>query len=138
MKTNTYSTALLRLAAVCAFALVFTLIVVLAAGAPPVKTLTLLFQGGLGTMSKVGHTMVVWVPLCLCSTALLVTFASGLWNIGVEGQVIMGAVFSTWWLRFFEQGGDWWVVALAPGGRHPGRSLVGHGGRGFEGLGKGA
>lgn len=29
------------------------------------------------------------------SGGLLVTFAAGLWNIGIEGQVVMGAVFAT-------------------------------------------
>lgn len=37
-------------------------------------------------------TLAYWVPLLLCATGLLVTFAAGLWNIGVEGQMIMGAI----------------------------------------------
>jgi simple sugar transport system permease protein len=30
---------------------------------------------------------------------LLVTFATGLWNIGVEGQIMLGAIGTTWALR---------------------------------------
>lgn len=37
-----------------------------------------------------------WLPLTLVSTGLIVTFRGGLWNIGVEGQMMMGAVFATW------------------------------------------
>ncbi len=34
----------------------------------------------------------VWVPIALASAGLIVTFAAGMWNIGIEGQIIMGAI----------------------------------------------
>jgi simple sugar transport system permease protein len=34
----------------------------------------------------------VWVPLTLAAAGLVVTFAAGLWNIGVEGQIVLGAI----------------------------------------------
>jgi simple sugar transport system permease protein len=37
-----------------------------------------------------------WVPLFLSATGLLVTFTAGLWNIGIEGQIIMGAIAASW------------------------------------------
>jgi simple sugar transport system permease protein len=33
-----------------------------------------------------------WLPILLCSCGLVLTFSAGLWNIGVEGQMAMGAV----------------------------------------------
>lgn len=36
-----------------------------------------------------------WLPILLCSCGLLLTFSAGLWNIGIEGQVGMGAVGAT-------------------------------------------
>jgi simple sugar transport system permease protein len=36
------------------------------------------------------------VPLLLASAGLLITFAAGLWNIGVEGQIVAGALLATW------------------------------------------
>lgn len=36
-----------------------------------------------------------WLPLLLCSLGLMLTFSAGLWNIGVEGQMGMGAVGAT-------------------------------------------
>ena len=33
---------------------------------------------------------------------MLVTFAAGLWNIGVEGQIVLGAVLTTWVLRLLQ------------------------------------
>ena len=47
----------------------------------------------------------MWAPLALCSAALLITFAAGLWNIGIEGQVVLGGVMATACLRLFDEGG---------------------------------
>jgi simple sugar transport system permease protein len=41
-----------------------------------------------------------WVPLVLCACGLLFTFRINLWNIGVEGQVVAGAVCATAVLRY--------------------------------------
>jgi general nucleoside transport system permease protein len=41
-----------------------------------------------------------WIPLTLCACGLLYTFRINLWNIGVEGQMMMGAVFATGLLRW--------------------------------------
>lgn len=97
---------LARLTAALFIALVLTTLILLVAGAPPLKTLTVLFQGGLGSAAKLAQTVAVWIPLILCSSALLFTFAPGLWNIGVEGQVILGAIFATGFLRPFSAGGS--------------------------------
>jgi simple sugar transport system permease protein len=39
------------------------------------------------------------VPLLLVTSGLLLTFTVGLWNIGIEGQITVGAIFSTWAIR---------------------------------------
>jgi general nucleoside transport system permease protein len=46
---------------------------------------------------------------------LLVTFAAGLWNIGIEGQIVFGAVFATGALRALEQSGPSWLVLCVAG-----------------------
>jgi simple sugar transport system permease protein len=43
------------------------------------------------------------MPLLLTTSGLLVTFSAGLWNIGVEGQVTVGAIFTTWALRLLQE-----------------------------------
>lgn len=35
------------------------------------------------------------LPVLLCASGLLLTFTAGLWNIGVEGQITMGALAAT-------------------------------------------
>lgn len=77
----------------------FTTLILLAAGAPPWNTYYHIFLGAFGSWVKFGHCVKAWIPLTLCACGLLYTFKIGLWNIGVEGQMIMGAVFATGVLR---------------------------------------
>jgi ABC-type uncharacterized transport system permease subunit len=89
-----FETALLILGVLC-----LTIIILLAAGAPPWVALKALFIGSLGSWIKIAQVLTVWIPLTLCACGLVFSFRIGLWNIGVEGQVVAGAIFSTWVLR---------------------------------------
>jgi simple sugar transport system permease protein len=73
-------------------ALAVTLLLLLLVAAPPVESLRLLWEGATGSPSKLADTVMAWVPLALAGAGLVVTFAAGLWNIGVEGQIVMGAI----------------------------------------------
>ena len=77
----------------------FTSLVLLVAGAPPMAAYYYIFKGSLGSWLKFAHVIKAWIPLTLCACGLLFTFRIGLWNIGIEGQVMMGAVFTTAVLR---------------------------------------
>ena len=77
----------------------FTTAVLLVAGAPPFDAYLHIFKGAVGSKIRFAHVLAVWVPLTLCACGLLYTFRIGLWNIGIEGQVMMGAVFATYALR---------------------------------------
>jgi general nucleoside transport system permease protein len=68
-------------------------------GAPPLEAYRLIVVGAVGRPERVAFVLAAWAPLLLCSAGLLLTFAAGLWNIGVEGQVVFGAVFATGTLR---------------------------------------
>ena len=85
-----------------ALALVLTTIILLAAGAPPARRLPGDHQGRRWSWSSFSDVLVAWVPLLLAASGVLVTFAAGLWNIGVEGQIVMGAVLTTWVLRLLQ------------------------------------
>jgi ABC-type uncharacterized transport system permease subunit len=77
----------------------FTSLVLLIAGAPPLAAYYHIFKGSLGSWLRFAHVITTWIPLTLCACGLLFTFRIGLWNIGVEGQVMIGAVFTTAVLR---------------------------------------
>jgi ABC-type uncharacterized transport system permease subunit len=77
-------------------ALLLTILILFAVGAPPLAALWTIVQGALSGPEKWAAVLTTAVPLLLCAAGLLITFAAGLWNIGVEGQIIAGALMSTW------------------------------------------
>ncbi|MFZ0483210.1 MAG: ABC transporter permease [Desulfobacterales bacterium] len=77
----------------------FTTIILLVSGAPPFAAYYYILKGSLGSWIKLGQVIQVWIPLTLCAAGLLYTFRIDLWNIGVEGQIMLGAVFATAVLR---------------------------------------
>ena len=80
-------------------ALLFTFIILLASGAPPFSAFGHIISGSVGSINKISDVLVAWVPLLIVTAGLLVTFTGGLWNIGVEGQITLGAIFTTGMLR---------------------------------------
>lgn len=91
-----------------ALAFLLTSIILLVAGAPPFEAYVQIAKGAVGSLSSFSDVLVAWVPLLLAASAVLVTFAAGLWNIGVEGQIVLGAVLTTWVLRLLQD------TALSP------------------------
>jgi ABC-type uncharacterized transport system permease subunit len=77
-------------------ALLFTTLILIIVGAPPGEAYRNILQGALESPDKWASVVTAMVPLLLCSAGLLVTFAAGLWNIGVEGQIVAGALLATW------------------------------------------
>jgi general nucleoside transport system permease protein len=80
-------------------ALLLTTVVLLIAKAPPIAAYVNIVLGALGSWDVAANVLVSWVPLLLVTAGLLVTFTAGLWNIGIEGQITFGAIFTTWVLR---------------------------------------
>ena len=98
--------SILETGAILAVVFGFTTLVLLAAGAPPLTAFYLLYTGSLGTWLKVAQVLTGWVPLTLCVCGLVYSFRIGLWNIGVEGQVVAGAVAATYVLRLGAESGS--------------------------------
>ncbi|GAB4274334.1 MAG: ABC transporter permease [Deferrisomatales bacterium] len=91
--------ALWELGAAVGLALGVTVAVLLVAGADPAGVLRSLALGAFASGSKLARVLTAWAPLTLCAVGLLYTFRIDLWNIGVEGQMMLGAVGATWALR---------------------------------------
>lgn len=77
-------------------AILTTTLLLLLVGGDPMITFSALLNGAVGTSDRLFSTLAFWVPLLLCASGLLVTFTAGLWNIGVEGQMVMGALGASW------------------------------------------
>lgn len=79
--------------------LIFTAVIILISNANPIDVFYNILKGAFGSVDNMANVLVAWIPLLLVSSGLLITFAAGLWNIGIEGQITLGAIFTTWILR---------------------------------------
>jgi ABC-type uncharacterized transport system permease subunit len=75
-------------------ALVIGAVVIWASGANVVKAYRGLFEGAFVGVSNFTETLVIATPYTLAGLAVALAFRCGLFNIGVEGQFNMGALFS--------------------------------------------
>ncbi len=89
----------LRIVLIPALAAALVSLLLLVLGLSPLTIVRAMGAGSLGSWLKFSHVLSVWSPLLLCSCGLLFTFRAGLWNIGIEGQVILGAIGCTGVLR---------------------------------------
>ena len=73
-------------------AFVIGALIVLAAGNNPVAAYAALLEGALGDSSAIGRTLLNATPLIFTGLAVAVAFRAGLFNIGGEGQLYIGAI----------------------------------------------
>jgi general nucleoside transport system permease protein len=83
-------------------AFLLTSLLLLAAGAPPFKAYASIVRGAFGSATNLENILISWSPLLLTAAGVLITFSAGLWNIGVEGQMTLGAIFATGMLRLLQ------------------------------------
>lgn len=76
-------------------ALLVSGLLVAIAGVSPISAYKAIWEGGLGSDNALGATAVATLPLLFAALAFAVTFRAGLYNIGIEGQLYMGALAST-------------------------------------------
>jgi general nucleoside transport system permease protein len=87
-----------------------------ALGKDPVQGLSMFFWEPLKSGYALGELMVKATPLLLIALGLSVCFRANVWNIGAEGQFIMGAVFAGGVALLADaHTGRWimWLVVLA-------------------------
>ncbi len=77
------------------FGFVVTGIILAAAGYPPVHSLGVLFNGVFSSPKHVSNVIIKSTPLILTGLGVAFAFKTGLFNIGAEGQFIMGSVAAT-------------------------------------------
>jgi simple sugar transport system permease protein len=70
-------------------------LVVLAIGENPLRIYGILFRGAFGSVDAIGLVLFNAVPLVFTGLAVAFAFRSGLFNIGGEGQLYMGAFVCT-------------------------------------------
>jgi simple sugar transport system permease protein len=65
-------------------------------GGNPVEAYQYLFRGAYGSLSNFGETVVKAVPLIFTGLAATFAYKCGVFNLGAEGQFVMGACASIW------------------------------------------
>lgn len=73
-------------------ALALTTLALLSTGVAPLDAYRILLFGAFSSPTRFSDMVMLAVPLLLCAAGLTLTFGSGLYNLGVEGQLAMGAV----------------------------------------------
>lgn len=77
------------------FSLVCAGLVIAILGFNPLAVFQQIVLGALGTELRIQQTIVKAIPLIITSLGILVAFKMKFWNIGGEGQIIMGAFGAT-------------------------------------------
>jgi simple sugar transport system permease protein len=70
--------------------------IVLATGNNPFAAYAALLEGAVGDPFALGRTLLYTTPLIFTGLAVAVAFRAGLFNIGGEGQLFIGAVTAAW------------------------------------------
>jgi len=73
--------------------IVFSVLIVIS-GFNPVGVYQGLIVGSLGSAGAIGQTFIRMGPILFCSLGLVVSFRCGMWNIGSEGQLYLGALIA--------------------------------------------
>ena len=82
--------------AIAASLLALLILSIALAGQDPARALGALWQGSFGSSYALASvTLVRTVPLVLGGLAVAIAFRAGVWNIGVEGQILAGAASCT-------------------------------------------
>ncbi len=70
-------------------------------GTNPFAAYSVIIQGSLSRPVYLKQTIRTAIPLLGCAIAIAPCFKMRFWNIGAEGQITMGAVFSTYFALFY-------------------------------------
>jgi len=69
-------------------------------GVSPLAAYTAMFRGALGDAWGLSETIVKAIPLTLAGLAVGLSFTMVVWNIGAEGQIVMGALAAVAVVRY--------------------------------------
>lgn len=81
--------------AAIALAFLIVALFIFAIGKSPLAAYGALLNGSLGSRNGIGETLVMVAPLLLAALGATVAFRCSIWNIGIEGQLYIGALGAT-------------------------------------------
>jgi ABC-type uncharacterized transport system permease subunit len=87
---------LLALVIALVIALLLGSVIIIAYGESPATVYRAIFHYGFGTKDGFGYVLTEATPLIFSALAVAVCFKGGMFNIGVEGQYLVGMVTASW------------------------------------------
>ncbi|TCK97758.1 nucleoside ABC transporter membrane protein [Natranaerovirga hydrolytica] len=97
---STKSAYAIRMSAIL-LALVTASLFLLVLGYNPIEVYKGLLRGAFGTEHRIKETIIKTIPLVITSVGIGLAFKMKFWNIGAEGQIIMGAFAATYFALNF-------------------------------------
>ena len=71
-------------------------IIILCIGENPIEAYMALFEGAFDGKLRLGTTLAGFTPLLLTSLAFIVAAKAGAFNVGVEGEVLLGGIVAAY------------------------------------------
>lgn len=95
MQMSKISVQALRITVYVVLTLIVAMLLVLGAGADPIRSAGVFFRGIFGSLNGFAEVLVKATPLILAGLGISISFRSGFFNIGAEGQMYVGAIAAT-------------------------------------------
>jgi len=89
---RTYIKKVLSFLIAIVIAIGLTSILIYFSGYNTLEVFWLTLTGGFGSLTRLSLSLNEAAPLLLCTLGLIMAFKSGVWNIGAEGQLLLGAI----------------------------------------------
>jgi general nucleoside transport system permease protein len=65
-------------------------------GINPLTVYGAMIFGSLGSLNAISETLIYAAPILLTSLSAILCFRAGIWNIGADGQLYLGAIATVW------------------------------------------
>jgi len=95
VKSNVLILALSVLLALAVASFIFA-----AQGVDPITSYKEIFLSAFASKRGLAFTITKAIPLALCGVGLALVFKANIWNIGAEGQLLLGSIAATWLALF--------------------------------------
>jgi general nucleoside transport system permease protein len=65
-------------------------------GINPLHVYGAMILGSMGSLNAIGETLIYAAPILLTSLSAILCFRAGMWNVGADGQLYLGAIATVW------------------------------------------
>jgi simple sugar transport system permease protein len=65
-------------------------------GINPLTVYGAMISGSVGSLNALGETLIYAAPILLTALSAILCFRAGMWNVGADGQLYLGAIATVW------------------------------------------